>query len=237
MMCPQLLLSFAAIRSRHVFQAKKDSARTWNSESLRLAGLTPEDGFLKSSLRKEMGRSVLAMRVQFYLWAKRRCLVCRIHLASRTGEWRTSTVQPKAGRSENIYWLCKVSLLLPPSSLGLDGQEQPIRWFEDIQEVQKEPTFPCSSISFPCTASKLSSAKGHGKASLNWLLPSQGPSTSRDEEMLEAMVDESGCLTQICDLKRQLICSNSCRQRYCQANRGNKTRYSWGYRRRIWREI
>ena len=28
MMCPQLLLSFAAIRSRHVFQAKKDSART-----------------------------------------------------------------------------------------------------------------------------------------------------------------------------------------------------------------
>ena len=24
MMCPQLLLSFAAIRSRHVFQAKKD---------------------------------------------------------------------------------------------------------------------------------------------------------------------------------------------------------------------
>ena len=163
--------------------------------------------------------------------------MCRIHLASRTGALHTSTVQPKAGRSENIYWPCKVSLLLPPSSLGLDGQEQPIRWFEDIQEVQKEPTFPCSSISFPCTALKLSSAKGHGKASLNWLLPSQGPSTSRDEEMLEAMVDESGCSTQICDVKRQLICSNSCRQRYCQANRGNKTRSGWSHSRWLWREI
>ena len=63
--------------------------------------------------------------------------MCRIHFASRTDALRTSTVQPKAGRSENIYWLCKVSLLLPPSSLGLDGQEQPIRRFEDIQEVQK----------------------------------------------------------------------------------------------------
>ena len=150
--------------------------------------------------------------------------MCRIHLAFRTGALHTLTVQPKAGRSENIYWLCKVSLLLPPSSLGLDGHAQSLSCFEDIQEVQKEPTFPCSSISFPCTASKLSSAKGHGKASLNWLLPSQGPSTSRDGEMLEAMVDESGCLTQICDVKRQLISSNSCRQRCCQANRGNKTR-------------
>ena len=28
MMCPQLLLSFAAIRSRHVFQSIKDSAGT-----------------------------------------------------------------------------------------------------------------------------------------------------------------------------------------------------------------
>ena len=192
---PAVAVVFCCNQKPARLSGKKDSARTWNSESLRLAGFTPEDGFLKSSLRKERGRSVLAMRVQFYLWAKRRCLMCRIHFASGTGEWRTSTVQPKAGRSENIYWPCKVSLLLPPSSLGLDGQEQPIRWFEDIQEVQKEPTFPCSSISFPCTASKLSSAKGHGKASLNWLLPSQGPSTSRDEEMLEAMVDESGCLT------------------------------------------
>ena len=163
--------------------------------------------------------------------------MCRIHLASRTGALHTSTVQPKAGRSENIYWPCKVSLLLPPSSLGLDGQEQPIRWFEDIQEVQKEPTFPCSSISFPCTALKLSSAKGHGKASLNWLLPPQGPSTSRDEEMLEAMVDESGGLTHICDVKRQPISSNSCRQRCCQANRGNKTRSGWSHSRWIWREI
>ena len=53
--------------------------------------------------------------------AERRCLMCRIHSASRAGVLHISTVQPKAGRSENIYWLCKVSLLLPPSSLGLDG--------------------------------------------------------------------------------------------------------------------
>ena len=35
--------------------------------------------------------------------AERRCLMCRIHSASRTGVLHTSTVQPKAGWSENIY--------------------------------------------------------------------------------------------------------------------------------------
>ena len=73
--------------------------------------------------------------------------------------------------------------------------------------MQKEPTFPCSSISFPCTALKLSSAKGHGKASQNWLLPSQGSSTSRDEEMLEAMVDESGGLTAQLQISVAYFCS------------------------------
>ena len=72
--------------------------------------------------------------------AERRCLMCRTHSASRAGALHTSTVQPKAGRSENIYWLCKVSLLLPPSSLGLDGHAQHLSWFEDIQEVPEEPS-------------------------------------------------------------------------------------------------
>ena len=35
--------------------------------------------------------------------AERRCLMCRIHSASRAGALHSSTVQPKAGRSENIY--------------------------------------------------------------------------------------------------------------------------------------
>ena len=48
-----------------------------------------------------------AMRGQTYLRAKRRCLMCRIHLASRAGALHTSTVQPKAGRSENIYYFAK----------------------------------------------------------------------------------------------------------------------------------
>ena len=44
-----------------------------------------------------------AIRGLPYLRAKRRCLMCRIHLASWAGALHTSTVQPKAGRSENIY--------------------------------------------------------------------------------------------------------------------------------------
>ena len=57
-----------------------------------------------------------------FSWAERRCLMCRIHLAFWAGVLHISTVQPKAGRSENIYCLGKVSLLLLPSSLGLDGR-------------------------------------------------------------------------------------------------------------------
>ena len=49
----------------------------------------------------------LTMRGQPYMRAKRRCLMCRIHFASWTGALHTSTVQPKAGRSENIYYFAK----------------------------------------------------------------------------------------------------------------------------------
>ena len=48
-----------------------------------------------------------AMRGQPYLRAKRRCLMFRIHLASWAGALHTFTVQPKAGRSENIYYFAK----------------------------------------------------------------------------------------------------------------------------------
>ena len=102
---------------------------------------------LKTTLR------YLTMRGQPYMRAKRRCLMCRIHLASWTGALHTFTVQPKAGRSENIYFPGKVSLLLPPSSLGLDGHKQPQSRLEDAQEVPKEPSSPCLLIGFPCTAS------------------------------------------------------------------------------------
>ena len=72
--------------------------------------------------------------------AERRCLMCRIHSSSRAGALHISTVQPKAGWSENIYWLCKVNLLLPPSSLGLDGHGQYLSCFEDMQGVPEEPS-------------------------------------------------------------------------------------------------
>ena len=45
-------------------QVKRNIARFPEDFMFQLT--TEEDGFLKSSLRKEMGRSVLAMRVQFY---------------------------------------------------------------------------------------------------------------------------------------------------------------------------
>ena len=105
--------------------------------------------------------------------------MCRIHLVFRTGALHTSTVQPKAGRSENIYWLCKVSLLLPPSSLGLDGQEQPIRRFEDIQEVPKEPSSPCSPFGFLVHSIVITIGERIWVLPfLNWLLSLRETSTS-----------------------------------------------------------
>ena len=81
------------------FRQKKDSGWTWNSDSWRLAGFTPEDGLRKPSLRKKRGCSVLAMRGQLYLWVERRCLMYRIHFASKVGMLHTFTVQPWVGQS------------------------------------------------------------------------------------------------------------------------------------------
>ena len=50
-----------------------------------------------------------------------------------------STVQPKAGRSLNIYFDAKVSKLHPPSSLGLDGDGAYLPLYDDQQEVHQEP--------------------------------------------------------------------------------------------------
>ena len=128
--------------------------------------------------RKGKGMLGIGNARQLCLSARRRRLMCRIHLVFRTGALHTSTVQPKAGRSENIYWLCKVSLLLPPSSLGLDGHAQYLSWFEDIQEVPEKPSSPCSPIGFPCTQYRSHhQPKGYRESSLNWLLPSQKSST------------------------------------------------------------
>lgn len=81
------------------FRQKKDSGWTWNSDSWRLAGFTPEDGLWKPSLRKKRGCSVLAMRGQLYLWVERRCLMYRIHFVSKVGMLHTFTVQPWVGQS------------------------------------------------------------------------------------------------------------------------------------------
>ena len=94
----------------------------------------------------EQGSSVLAMRGQLYSWAYGKCLVCRIHSASRAGALHMPTVQPKAGRSENIYFDAKVSKLHPPSSLGLDGDGTFLPWHDDLPKVQKKPSSPYSLI-------------------------------------------------------------------------------------------
>lgn len=57
------------------------------------------DGLRKPSLRTKRGCSVLAMRGQLYLWVERKCLMCRIHLASKVGMLHTFTVQPWVGQS------------------------------------------------------------------------------------------------------------------------------------------
>ncbi len=111
--------------------------------------------------------------------AERRRLMCRIHSASRAGVLHTSTVQPKAGRSENIYWLCKVSLLLPPSSLGLDGHGQHLSRLEDILEVPEEPSLLAHQLASLVHSIQVTiSRKDIGEPSLDWLLPSQESSTS-----------------------------------------------------------
>ena len=49
----------------------------------------------------------------------------------RAAKQYASTVQPKAGRSENIYFDAKVSKLHLPSSLGLDGDREFLPHHED----------------------------------------------------------------------------------------------------------
>ena len=49
------------------------------------------------------GSSIIPRQVTTAFESDRTCLICRIHLASRADALHTSTVQPKAGRSENIY--------------------------------------------------------------------------------------------------------------------------------------
>ena len=95
---------------------------------------------LEFIFREEKGSLGIGNARQTLFAAERRRLMCRIHSSFRAGALHVSTVQPKAGRSENIYWLCKVCLLLPPSSLGLDGRGQHLSQLEDMQEASKEPS-------------------------------------------------------------------------------------------------
>ena len=69
-------------------------------------------------------------------------------LVFMVGKTSFATVQPWAGRSENIYLLCKVSLLHPPSSLGLDGEGESLSRYDDKLEEPKEPSSPYSQHIF-----------------------------------------------------------------------------------------
>ena len=104
--------------------------------------------------------------------------MCRIHSASR-GRCAISPDRPTQGWTVGEYiLLCKVSKLHPPSSLGLDGDGQILSRFEYMQEVPQGAYISLFINCLPCTAYRLSSAKGDGEPSLNWMLSPQGYSTS-----------------------------------------------------------
>ena len=71
-----------------------------------------------------------------------RYLMCMLHSASRSG-YAVHIHRPTQGWTvrEGIL-LCKVSLLHPPSSLGLDGDGIFLPQHNDLPEVQKKPSSP-----------------------------------------------------------------------------------------------
>ena len=75
-----------------------------------------------------------------------RYLMCMLQSAFRGG-YAVHIHRPTQGWTvrEDIL-LCKVSLLHPPSSLGLDGDGTFLPWHDDLPEVQKEPSSPYLTI-------------------------------------------------------------------------------------------
>ena len=56
--------------------------------------------------------------------------MCMIHLASRAGVPYISTVQPKAGRSENIYYFAKYASFIHRPALGWTVKDN---FFPDVK--------------------------------------------------------------------------------------------------------
>ena len=74
------------------------------------------------------------------------CLMCMLLSAFRGG-YAVHIHRPTQGWTVREYiLLCKVSLLHPPSSLGLDGDGTFLPRHNDLPEVQKEPSSPYSLI-------------------------------------------------------------------------------------------
>ena len=72
--------------------------------------------------------------------------MCMLHSASRSG-YAARIHRPTQGWTvrEDIL-LCKVSLLHPPSSLGLDGDGTFLPRHNDLPKVQKKPSSPYLTI-------------------------------------------------------------------------------------------
>ena len=58
-------------------------------------------------IKTERVWGLLIMPGQLYLQVDSRCLMCKLHSASWIGALLSSTVQPKAGRSEKLYYFAK----------------------------------------------------------------------------------------------------------------------------------
>ena len=85
-----------------------------------------------------------------------RYLMCMLHSAFRGG-YAVHIHRPTQGWTvrEGIL-LCKVSLLHPPSSLGLDGDGTFLPRHNDLPEVQKKPSSPYLTIVKVCEGTTLS---------------------------------------------------------------------------------
>ena len=75
-----------------------------------------------------------------------RYLMCMLQSAFRGG-YAVHIHRPTQGWTVREYiLLCKVSLLHPPSSLGLDGDGTFLPWHDDLPKVQKKPSSPYLTI-------------------------------------------------------------------------------------------
>ena len=98
----------------------------------------------------------LSQRPTIELRVESLCLMCMLLSAFRGG-YAVHIHRPTQGWTvkEDIL-LCKVSLLHPPSSLGLDGDGTFLPRHNDLPEVQKEPSSPYLTIVKVCEGTTLS---------------------------------------------------------------------------------